>query len=72
MRFWRVTDLDVMGVNNLGVAVVIGPERPPRAGLVLAATEGTAEEAIVCLIEMYACKIMKMYKMLSTLHPFYT
>lgn len=45
-RFWRVTDLVVMGVNNLGVALVIGPETPPRAGLVLEATEGIAEETI--------------------------
>jgi len=58
IRFWRVTDLVVMGVNNLGVALVIGPERLPRAGLALAAIEGTVEEAIfVCILEMFVYEL---------------
>lgn len=47
IRFLRVMDLEVMGVNNLGVALDTGPEILPRPGIVLEAIVGYADEAMV-------------------------
>jgi hypothetical protein len=40
IRLLRVTDLEVIGVNNLGVALDTGPEMLPRPGVMLEAIVG--------------------------------